>query len=80
MAKQEVTIILKQKIGKGDNMENDFVIHTEITIDDFEKIMTLIKKSLKHTDDITEIKSNIELFEKLETLVKQFNNEKEIKT
>lgn len=59
-------------------MEEEFVIHTTITIDDFENILEIIKKSIKTTDDIQEIKQQIELYERINSLVKQFRTEKGI--
>lgn len=65
-------------IGKGEKIvENDFVIQTEISIEDFINIMDIIKRSLQHTEDVNEMKQKIRLYEKIETLVKQFKIEKE---
>jgi Ca2+-binding EF-hand superfamily protein len=58
-------------------MEDEFVIHTMITIDDFEKILSLIKASIKTIDDIEEIKDQLKLYDRINSLVIQFKSEKE---
>lgn len=58
-------------------MEDEFVIHTTITIDDFEKLLDIIKKSIKTVDDIDEIRNQLELYDRINSLVMQFKSEKE---
>jgi hypothetical protein len=60
-------------------MEDEFVIHTTITIDDFERVLELIKKSIKTVDDIEEIRNQLELHDRINSLIKQFKSEKEKK-
>jgi hypothetical protein len=58
-------------------MEDEFVIHTTITIDDFEQILEIIKTSIRNSNNITEIRNQLELHDRIDSLVMQFKSEKE---
>ena len=55
---------------------DEFAIHTNITIDDFEYMLKIIESSIKTADNMNIIKQHLELYQKIEDLVKQFHSEK----